>query len=53
MKVRVILEFEQKPFGSEMRIVKVEPNPEKIPEHLKDMIYDDYGIDVDMHQTKD
>ena len=28
------------------------PNPEKIPEHLKDMIYDDYGIDVDMHTGK-
>jgi len=46
-KVKIVLEIRNFIYGTEMKVVSVEPEPREISEEFKDKIWDDYGIDVD------
>lgn len=45
-KVKICLEIREKPFGTEMKILSVEPSAGKLSEKFKDRIWEDWSIEL-------
>jgi len=46
MKVKITLEIKETLYGSELKILSVEPPAEKLPEKFKDKIWEDWDIEL-------
>jgi len=46
MKVKITLEIKETPYGSELKILSVDPPAEKLPEKFKEMIWEDWEIEL-------
>ena len=45
-KVKICLEIKETIYGSEMKILSVEPPAEKLSERFKDKIWDEWDIEL-------
>ena len=47
MKVKIVIEIKQTWYGNEMEIISVEPDPSELSESFKDMLWNEYNIELE------